>query len=137
MARRRLRTAIREQVRARANERCEYCRKPEGVSLYPHHADHILPLKHGGDDALDNLAWACFRCNVSKGSNVSSYDPDGGELTPLFNPRMQTWADHFTLDGAHITGKTPVGRVTVLVLHMNHPTQIQTREALIPLGVYE
>jgi hypothetical protein len=30
-------TATREIVRERADRRCEYCRKPEGISVYPHH----------------------------------------------------------------------------------------------------
>lgn len=31
--------------------------------------DHIIPLKHGGKDTLDNVQLACKRCNSSKGAN--------------------------------------------------------------------
>ena len=48
--------AIPEQVRQRANRRCEYCYKPEGVSNYPHSVDHIIAIIHDGSDELINLA---------------------------------------------------------------------------------
>lgn len=39
---------VRELVRSRAMGRCEYCLKPEIVSIYGFHVDHIVPLIHGG-----------------------------------------------------------------------------------------
>jgi len=85
---------------------------------------------------MSNLAWACFRCNVSKGSNISSYDPYTGQLTPLFNPRTQRWRTHFILDGPYIRGRTAGGRVTIAVLNMNHPTQVETRRLLQQQGKF-
>jgi hypothetical protein len=82
------------------------------------------------------LAWACFQCNVAKGSDVASYDAQTDELTPLYNPRTQEWDDHFELDGAEIVGKTPVGRVTVRLLQMNHPERIEIRYWLIEAGLW-
>lgn len=73
----------REQIRQRAAGRCEYCRKPDLVSTYGYHVDHIVPIAHGGNSDLTNLAWACFECNVSKGRDVASYDPETQVLTPL------------------------------------------------------
>jgi hypothetical protein len=75
---------VREQVRQRADARCEYCRKPEAASTYPHHVEHIIARKHGGSSDLENLAWACFQCNVSKGSDIASYDIETRELTHPF-----------------------------------------------------
>jgi hypothetical protein len=126
----------RAQVRDRANRRCEYCQKLEQVSTYGFHVDHIIPIAHGGNSEMENLAWACFECNVSKGRDISSYDPITGELTPLFNPRRQNWADHFALDKWVIVGKTAVGRVTISILLLNHPDQIMTRRQLIEAGVW-
>jgi hypothetical protein len=124
--------AIRQQVSQRANQRCEYCRKPEGVSQYSHHVDHIIALRHGGTSSLDNLAWACFQCNSTKTTDIASYDSETKQLTPLYNPRNQEWDDHFVVRGSVIEGKTPVGRVTtVRILQMNHPDQVETREHLI------
>lgn len=120
---------MRALVRKRANESCEYCRKPDTVSNYSHHVDHIIPLKHEGLTISDNLAWACFQCNTTKSSDVASYKD--GVLVPLFNPRTQNWNDHFEMNGAIIVGKTAIGRVTIRTLQLNHPDQIETRQRLI------
>lgn len=127
---------LRDQVRQRASGRCEYCCKPEGYSLYSHHVDHIIPLLHGGDLSLDNLAWACFQCNTTKSANIASYDLETGELTPLFHPHKQKWDDHFEMVNAVINGKTPIGRVTVKILQINHPDQVETRQKLIKAKIW-
>lgn len=126
--------AIRRMVQTNAKHRCEYCRKPEKVSVYSFHVDHIRPLIHGGNSDLENLAWACFECNVTKGSNIASYDELNDTLTPLYNPRKQIWDEHFKLDGAIILGITPEGRVTVRLLQMNDPAQLEIRENLLAAG---
>jgi hypothetical protein len=66
--------AIRQEVRLRADGLCEYCRISERLTHYAHQVDHIIPHRHGGDDELDNLAWACFRCNNAKGTDIATYD---------------------------------------------------------------
>jgi 5-methylcytosine-specific restriction endonuclease McrA len=82
---------------------CEYCHQPELFSPYSYHVDHILPVKrHGGSEGLDNLAWACFECNTNKAGDISRYDYETKELTPLYNPRTQLWDDHFEMQGANI-----------------------------------
>ncbi|HVU14830.1 MAG TPA: HNH endonuclease signature motif containing protein, partial [Phototrophicaceae bacterium] len=58
--------ALREQVRQRAQRRCEYCRKPETSGGFSYQADHIIPEKHLGLTELKNLAWACFKYNNAK-----------------------------------------------------------------------
>lgn len=123
--------AVRDQVRRRASGRCEYCHKPDGFSHQSHHVDHIISQKHGGSDNLDNLAWACFQCNVGKGSDIAAWDDDMGRLTPLFNPRTQAW------DGNVIIGKTAVGRVTIKILQMNHEDQLTTRRWLMGHNLWE
>jgi hypothetical protein len=128
--------AIREIVRERADRRCEYCRKPDGISVYPHHIEHIISRKHGGLSDLENLAWACFQCNVSKGTDVASYDSVTGELVPLYNPRLDTWDEHFQLVNDEIVGRTPIGRITVWLLQVNHPEQVETRRLLIAAGLW-
>jgi 5-methylcytosine-specific restriction endonuclease McrA len=126
----------REQVRERAGRRCEYCRKPEGVSAYAHQVEHVIAVKHDGPSTLDNLAWACFQCNNYKGPDIASYDKETNTLTPLYNPRQDRWDDHFFLEDAVIVGKTPTGRVTVRILQMNHPDQIETRAYLLRAGLW-
>ena len=59
----------------------------------------VSTKKHSGDTTFENLALACPFCNRAKGSDLESIDPDTGQLTPFFNPRIQDWGDHFRLDG--------------------------------------
>lgn len=124
--------AIRARVRERARQRCEYCHKPEAVTSYPFHIEHIIARKHGGTSDPENLAWACFQCNIAKGTDVASYDTQTGELVPFFNPRQQDWQTHFALDESGVvTGLTPIGRVTVRMLQINTPEQVEVRYQLI------
>ena|SRR5438132_12105722 len=86
---------MRQAVAERAAYRCEYCGLPQKFALHAHEPDHIVPHQHGGESQLQNLAWACLRCNRYKGPNVGSFDPETGRLVPFFNPRTQAWAVHF------------------------------------------
>ncbi len=130
---------LREEVRERAHWRCEYCHKPEGINGAGHQADHIIPERHTGTTELINLAWACFRCNHAKSTDIASYDVDTKQLTPLYNPRIQDWNEHFRVEpgSAVVMGKTRVGRVTIRILNMNHPTQIAARHVLMESGRWE
>ena len=96
----------------------------------PLHVEHIKARKHGGDDSELNLAFACDRCNFSKGSNLSGIDSESDEIVPLFNPRTQSWTDHFAMQGVTIVGMTPTGRATVQVLNMNAKRRLQLRSEL-------
>ena len=123
---------IRQIVRGRAEERCEYCRLPQqAASFFTFHIEHITARQHGGGDALSNLALACPDCNAFKGPNLSSIDPESSALVPLFNPRQHSWDEHFLLKGATIIGKTPIGRATVRLLAMNQESQLDMRQELL------
>lgn len=126
----RLSRRLEAEVRHRAAGRCEYCLFPETASELSFHIDHIIAQKHGGQSESENLAWACFSCNLRKGPNIAGLDPQTGELTPLFNPRVDTWPDHFAWDGLLLRGKTAIGRATVSVLDINHVDSVTVREAL-------
>jgi HNH endonuclease len=76
---------LRQEVAERAAYRCEYCGLPQRFALHAHEPDHIVPRQHGGESHLQNLAWACLRCNRYKGPNVGSFDPETGRLVPFFN----------------------------------------------------
>lgn len=124
--------ARRESVRQQAGARCEYCRLPD-FAMEPEdfHVEHIIARKHGGLDTADNLAWACIFCNLYKGPNLGSFDPDTGELTRLFHPRRDRWDEHFRFEGALIIGLTPVGRTTCWLLEMNSETLAGLRANLM------
>jgi 5-methylcytosine-specific restriction endonuclease McrA len=119
----------------RANGKCEYCLlHQQDSALFDHEIDHIIAEKHGGPTSIENLAYACFECNRYKGSDISSVDLETGQVTPLFNPRQQSWSDHFLLEGPIITPLNAIGRVTVHLLHMNAEQRVRRREGLIILG---
>jgi 5-methylcytosine-specific restriction endonuclease McrA len=129
--------ATRQLVRERAAERCEYCRLPEQFDEWPFHVDHIIALVHGGGDDPANLSWACTQCNVHKGTNFVSIDSETGQHVHLFNPRDDTWRDHFTLGADdHLVGKTPTGRATARLLDMNGTPQLDLRRELVQRGEF-
>ncbi|MEZ4594573.1 MAG: HNH endonuclease signature motif containing protein [Chloroflexota bacterium] len=127
---------VREKLSERAQKRCEYCLLSEAASIKRHEPDHIIPKKHGGEDKLENLAWACFQCNRYKGSEVAAFDAETGELTPLFNPRQHKWHDHFAYESGEIIPRSRIGRVTILVLQLNRPGRIAVRAKLAKSGHY-
>jgi len=54
----------RKYIRERDGEICFYC-----ISYAPGgHIDHRVSRANGGSNDYDNLAWACARCNCSKGA---------------------------------------------------------------------
>ena len=126
----------RERSQARAQGCCEYCLYPETESLITHQLDHVVARQHGGTDHEDNLAYCCAVCNRYKGPNLSSVDPDTGEVTRLFNPRTQRWGEHFVLEDEHIIGTTPEGRATVFLLRFNDEERLAERRVLIASGRY-
>jgi HNH endonuclease len=122
--------ATRAAVRGRAQNRCEYCLRPQSISpLIPFHIEHVIPRKHGGTDGDDNLALACPECNLHKGSDLTGIDPGTGLVTPLFHPRRDNWDEHFESDGLFIVGRSAIGRTTVRVLQLNAPARLRVRRA--------
>jgi hypothetical protein len=123
-------------VFARANHRCEYCLIPSGYTFQRHQIDHIRPRKHDGISSSDNLCLSCYLCNLYKGSDIAGYDPFSNELSRLFNPRLDQWADHFRIRDGYIDGVTPIGRTTIKLLRMNGEARVLLRKALLSKGLY-
>ena len=109
---------------------------PQSFSAFEHEPDHIIPIQHGGDTTAENLALACLRCNRRKGPNVGSFDPKTGALVPFYNPRVQRWDDHFSLQDGIIRPLTPEARVTVKLFRFNDELQVEERRKIIELGLY-
>jgi hypothetical protein len=119
---------VRQQVAERARHRCEYCQAPEvvGISM---EVEHIIPRAKGGDDALDNLCYACNDCNSFKAAAVTGMDAETGEAVRLFNPRIDEWSAHFKWgdDLKVLIGLTAVGRATIDRLKINRPKRQSAR----------
>ncbi len=134
--RRKLTAATKERVRKRAGYMCEYCHAIETWQHIPFTIDHIEPLDLGGSDDPENLALACLKCNLLKSNRTTAIDPTTGESVPLFNPRRESWAEHFvwSADGLHLVALSPIGRVTIVLLDLNRERLIRIREADISVG---
>lgn len=127
---------LRRIVVNRAGNCCEYCLLSQTDCFFSLEVDHIIPEKHGGLTESDNLALSCPDCNAHKGSDIASFDPDTGALTILFHPRTHIWGEHFTLAGASVVPRSPIGRVTVKILQINTNDRIEDREVYLSLGSY-
>ena len=125
---------LRQQVRRRAKNRCEYCLLAEQDAFFPHEPDHIISEKHGGATTAKNLALSCFDCNRFKGSDIASLDPVTGNLVPLFNPRTDDWENHFQIDDGMICTLTAIGRATERLLRLNLPARVEIRATLAQAG---
>lgn len=95
------------QVEARAAGRCEYCCMHQALQGATFHVEHILPSSQGGASELENLAWACPGCKLHKSDRTQAVDPDSGAAVPLFNPRVDSWSQHFRFVGYRLLGQTP------------------------------
>jgi len=103
-------SAVRQFVRQRAEDCCEYCRLPQEAVDATFHVEHIIALQHDGTGDPSNLALACDRCNLYKGPNLTGIDSETGAIVLLFHPRQEGWRDHFAFRGPRIIGLTPRGR---------------------------
>jgi len=124
----------RQTIWNRADGRCEYCQLAQTGTSLPHEIDHIRAKKHRGPTTLENTCLACAYCNAAKGTNAAGYDPLTDQLVPLFDPRLETWSDHFEWNGPILKGKTAIGRTTIEVLGINRPERIKHRRLLLQTG---
>lgn len=127
---------LRTRVLVRAGQRCEYCLLPQALTFLPHECDHVIAIKHGGETSASNLALACVTCNVQKGTDLASIDPETGKIVRLFNPRRDRWTRHFRLDGAYILPLTATGRVTEFLLKFNREDRLETRRLQLAAGQF-
>lgn len=127
---------IRVRLRQQSRNRCGYCQTSEQVTGQPLTVEHLWPVARGGQTIEDNLWLSCRSCNQHKGAQTEAVDPDTHDRVPLFNPRLQRWAEHFVWsgDGTHIIGLTPVGRATVAALKMNNEIVMGARRLWVGVG---
>ena len=76
--------ALREQVKRRADFRCEYCQTSEWLNGVEGEIDHIIPRSEGGPSHIENLCLACTSCNGYKQAKTVGVDPYSGESVLCF-----------------------------------------------------
>ena len=120
----------------RAQGCCEYCYSQAAFSPSPFEIEHIMPKALGGANTVDNLAFACSGCNMSKGVRIEGTDAVTGLIFPLYHPRRDRWSAHFAWhnSGLEIIGVSPTGRVTVKLLKLNRPNVVNLRQILVVFG---
>ena len=94
-----------------------------------------ITRKHGGSSGIGNLAYACVLCNRYKGADIASIDRSGRPVR-LFDPRRDSWDEHFKPDGPVIQPLMPTGEVTTRMLRLNVAERVIERRLLQALGYY-
>lgn len=127
--------ALRATIRERAGGHCEYCLMPDSFAFVSYEIDHVVARKHGGKTEVANLAYACQVCNRYKGTDLTSIDPSTGNISVIFNPRRDNWADHFRIEVAAVIPLTAIGRATVSILRLDKSWRLTERKKLFDLGM--
>ena len=134
--------AIERRIREDAQNRCGYCLAPQHLVMARLEIDHIVPhsafaSRDPAVDAEDNLWLACPICNGHKSDKTNYADPLTCQMVPLFNPRKQSWFQHFrwSEDGLRVIGLTTTGRATVAALNLdNDPRALVVRANWVAAG---
>ena len=120
--------ALRRVVLERAGNRCEYCQLSQAGQEATFHIDQVVPVAAGGPTIESNLALACVSCSLREGSALTAENPETGQRVPIFNPRVQRWAEYFRWQGSRLIGITPTGRATVTALSLNRSAMLAIRD---------
>jgi hypothetical protein len=127
---------LRRLVVQRASGLCEYCLIHQEDAHFSFHTDHIISRKQRGPTTAANLALACLRCNVAKGTDAGAIIGRPRHLVRLYSPRLDRWNEHFRLAAARIIPLTDVGEATVQLLNLNAADRLILRRSLIKAGRY-
>lgn len=115
----------REEVRERFAARCGYCGVHEesvGATLT---LDHHRPQSRGGTDEIENLVYACPRCNEHKGLYWHDSDPPH---VRLLHPGLDDLSLHLREDqSGRLTGVTPEGAFFIEKLRLNRAPLVAHR----------
>ncbi|MDB6139825.1 MAG: restriction endonuclease [Verrucomicrobiaceae bacterium] len=127
---------LRRQIVERATALCEYCLIHQDDMHFTFQVDHIISRKQRGPTSAANLALACLRCNVAKGTDVGALIGRPRRLIRLYHPRQDRWADHFRLAAARIIPLIEIGEATAQLLDLNASDRLLLRRVLIKAGRY-
>jgi hypothetical protein len=136
MKRQKVPVRLGRKVRESARFRCGYCLVSEALIGMLMEFEHLLPILLGGLTIESNLWLSCRTCNNAKRAQYEALDPVTNQLVLLFNPRLQSWDEHFgwSEDRLEIEGRTPTARATVLALRLNDPIRLAARRLWVSVG---
>jgi HNH endonuclease len=133
-----MKESLKVAVRERAKSCCEYCLASLLFSTDFFSIEHILSISKGGLTELFNLAFSCQRCNIHKFTANQAIDPATGLMAALYNPRTDTWSEHFEWYENYtiIRGISPTGRATEKRLVLNRTGVVNLRGLLVEKGYH-
>ena len=117
-----------QSVRVRYGACCGYCGLSETDAGGELTVDHFEPVWAGGDDSDDNLVYACFRCNLNKGSLLPG-EAGGAGTRRLLHPLRDQLADHIqeNAETGLLEGRTVSGAFHIAALRLNRDALIANR----------
>ena len=118
-----------EEVRSLYGQCCGYCRIPEESTGRQLTVDHFRPRAAGGGDELNNLVYACFRCNLFKSDFYPNVEPICDVDHRILHPLHDKINRHFYHDErtGRLISSTETGRFHIAVLQLNRPELIAYR----------
>lgn len=130
--------ALYKTVATDAREECGYCRAPQPALPYRLEIEHLVPSSRGGGEERTNLWLSCHKCNKLRSNRVTGIDPLTQQEVALFNPRLQSWNEHFSWQGGglYIVGRSAIGRATVETLRLNDAYHQSARSVWLLAGIY-
>lgn len=118
-----------QTVRQRYNFCCGYCGVSETDAGGDLTVDHFHPASAGGSDQIDNLVYACVRCNQYKGVLLPEAT-DMAQERRLLHPLRDTMRAHIREDEptSRLAALTPTGAFHITSLRLNRPALIANRQ---------
>ncbi len=115
-------------IRQRFAYACGYCDVDEVSAGGVLTIDHYRPLSSGGGDSLDNLIYACVRCNQYKHSFWPTAKDERLGFR-ILHPLHDNLSAQYRLDVAsgRLEPLTETGRFHITLLRLNRPQLIQHR----------
>ena len=115
-------------VRARFDRCCGYCGVSEADVGAELTVDHFRPNTRGGDESLDNLVYACPRCNLLKADFFPSDEEQKAGLRVL-HPLFEDLSQHLEMssDTGRIIPLTLTGKFHIHLLQLNRQPLIVHR----------
>lgn len=120
---------VKDEVRRRYNYSCGYCGVSEIFSGAELEIEHFQPKSKGGTDEIENLIYACAKCNRNK----SDYwvDESGPDNLKLLHPLQDNLSHHITKNyDSRLIGLTPRGWFHIRWLRLNRPQLVKLRHTM-------
>ncbi len=117
-----------ESVRQRYHYACGYCAVTETAVGAELTIDHYQPRAAGGTDEIENLVYACMKCNQYKGDFWHNVD-DLAQGRRVLHPLRDDLASHLSEDQqtGYLQGLTRTGQFHIALLRLNRPQLIEYR----------